>query len=310
MWGSNTDVRRSLSTPWFQSQGVNPSMWTCSPAQGQAVTLELHKEVPPMRSDLRSLQHLCQGAFSCRDNKPTWALLCCSKGLHSGDVLSSGNITEFIMKCRIFLNRKLQGLPGNVCKVLNFSFVPGWAWGARQDDILGRRERWAGAVSTVFVMPLICLHLQFVLHSSKLGQLRCRQTLSAMRAALSSAELMLAAGSGDCAGWSASCPAMGSCSWLSSLEASPPPHSPCGPLRAAAVSCNQHWESSLPPASAPALQCRHGFLTASAAPVANFGRRQGRKLEGALMLGPYWQGYNFSKQSKTLYRNSTVLSHL
>lgn len=84
VWGPNTDERHSLPTPWSQSQGLNPLVWMCSPAKGQAVTLTLHKEVPWIHSDLRSLQHLCQGAFSCRDYKSAWALLWCSKGLDSG----------------------------------------------------------------------------------------------------------------------------------------------------------------------------------------------------------------------------------
>lgn len=212
----------------------------CSPAQGQAVTLDLHKGVSPIHSDLRSLQHLCQGAFSCRDSKPTWA----QQRASLRDMLSLGSITEFMMKCRVFLNRKLQGLPGNVC---NFSLAPGWACRTRQEGEKSGLVLW--------VLLLIYLHLQFVLHSSQqTGAAEVQADPLTMRAAPSSAELMLAA-VGDC--WLSSQPslAMGSCSWLRSLEASPTPPSTVGPsglLLSAAISSG--WARSLLPQPSPAVQ--------------------------------------------------------
>lgn len=95
-------MRHTLSVhAWAPATRCEPPMWMCSPAQGQAVTPRLHKEVPRMHGDLRSLQHLCQGAFSPRDNKPKWALLWCSNRIDSGTCwgpaasLSSGWNAEF-----------------------------------------------------------------------------------------------------------------------------------------------------------------------------------------------------------------------
>lgn len=146
-------------------------------------------------------------------------------------------------------------------------------------------------------MLLIYLHPWFVLHSS---QQAGAAEVQADPRSYESSSLQCRTGAGSWEWWlcwlsSQPCLAMGSCSGLSSLEASPTPHSSRGLLRAA-VSCHQHWASSLPAASAPST----GFLTTSAAQVANFGRGQGRKLEGALMLGPCWWGSYFSKAVKNL----------
>lgn len=49
------------------------------------------------------------------------------------------------------------------------------------------------------------------------------------------------------------------------------------------------------------------FLTTSVADMANFGRGQGRELEGALMARAFCDGGTvFQRQSKNLYGSSTV----
>lgn len=133
-----------------------------------------------------------------------------------------------------------------------------------------------------------------------------------MRAVTSGAELMLAAGSGDCPGAAAG-PAV-RCGLLLPAPVSVPlgllplPRCHRGPL-GAAVSCSQH-RASLPPRCFSSEHRSAGmglFLTISVAEVANFGRGQGRELEGAFMVGAFFDGGTvFPRQSKTLYGSSTV----
>lgn len=79
-------MRHTLSVhPLVPVTRFEPPHVNAQPSTGPGSDSEaVHKEVPQIRRDLRFPQHLCQGAFSHRDNKPAWALLWCSKGLDSG----------------------------------------------------------------------------------------------------------------------------------------------------------------------------------------------------------------------------------
>lgn len=171
-----------------------------------------------------------------------------------------------------------------------------------QAELHPAKERKAGCccgASSVGVMLLICLHLQFVLYSSQQSGAAEVQA-DPLRSESSSLQCRTDAGSWEwwlCCLSSRPCLSMGS--WLSSLEASPTPHSHCGPRRAA-VSCNQRWASALPAASASCTAVQPRLPNHLCCRGGKFWQRARQKAGGSSYAGPCWWGYNFSKAVKTL----------
>lgn len=151
---------------------------------------------------------------------------------------------------------------------------------------------WVWCCEFIFICSLCYTAL------SKRGQLRCRQTLSALRAAPPSAELMLAAGSGACAAWAAG-PALqwapGTFPWGFSHSSQP-----LRPLRAA-VSCNQRWASSLPAASAPSTAVQPWAPNHLCCTGGKFWERARQKSRGSSYAGALLTGIKFLQGSQKPY---------
>lgn len=151
-------------------------------------------------------------------------------------------------------------------------------------------------------MLLINLHLRFVLHSS---QQTGAAEVQADSRSCESTSLQCRTDAGCWEWWlcwlsSWPCLAMGSCSWLSSLEASPTPHSHCGPLRAA-VSCNQQRASSLPAASAPSTAVQEWVPNPLCCRGGKFWQRARQKAGGSSYVGALLMGIQFFQGSQKPY---------
>ena len=193
-WGSDADEPHILCPlPRSLSHSLTPLPRRRSPARGQAVIPTVppkqHKEMPWIRRDLRSLQHLCWGDLAAGIMNLRGALLWCKEGLDSlGKCWAPGSTTELFIKHRVCLNRKLslgaawEYLPGAEFLLLQTCM---WLGSARaRVSLRSQARRRPGESSKVWWCrgcfggcDAANLSSSGVCATRKLGQLRCQQTL-------------------------------------------------------------------------------------------------------------------------------------